>query len=167
MSQNYGDPIIRALIRGLKYDGVKDVAPRLTDVLVITMQIFSLPPAWHPTPRWQWELQPVPLNARRERARGFNQATLLGSLLVQQINLPVADYLHRKTFHKPQVDLPEDKRAQNVKNAFTLKPDSNVGGKTIILLDDVYTSGSTMEECARVLKQGGAREVWGLVIAKG
>ncbi|HBV33173.1 TPA: hypothetical protein DEB72_01420 [Patescibacteria group bacterium] len=167
VSQNYGDPIIRALIRGLKYDGVKDVAPRLADVLVITMQIFGLPPVWHPTPRFEWELQPVPLSAQRERARGFNQAKLLSALLTQQINLPVVDYLRRKKFNKAQVDLPEAKRAQNVKGAFALKPNANVTGKTIILLDDVYTSGATMEECAKVLKTAGAREVWGLVIAKG
>ena len=65
------------------------------------------------------------------------------------------------------MDLPEAKRAQNVKGAFALKPNANVTGKTIILLDDVYTSGATMEECAKVLKTAGAREVWGLVIAKG
>ncbi|MFA4936813.1 MAG: ComF family protein [Patescibacteria group bacterium] len=166
-AQNYSQPTIRALIHGLKYKGITEIAPRLADLLTITLKIFSLPPAWHPTPRQQWILCPVPLTGRRERERGFNQAELLTQLVVEQNNLLGKNLLIRTKFKKPQVDLPTSERHQNVENAFTISKDASIKDQTIILVDDVYTSGSTMEACAKVLKLSGAREIWGLVVAKG
>ncbi len=167
VAQNYSQPTIRALIYGLKYKGITEVTPRLADLLTITLKIFSLPPAWHPTPRAEWTLCPIPLTSKRERERGFNQARLLTKLVAEQNNLPWTDFLTRTKFKKPQVDLPESKRLQNVAGSFKLKSQTQVKDQIIILVDDVYTSGATMNECAKVLKTAGAKEVWGLVVAKG
>ncbi|MFH1866822.1 MAG: ComF family protein [Patescibacteria group bacterium] len=167
VSQPYSQPTVRAIIHGLKYQGITEVAPRLADILTITLQTFALPPAWHPTPRWEWILTPVPLTAKRQRIRGFNQAELIAKLVSKQVNLPLDYYLRRTTFRKAQVDLKNNQRRDNVVGAFKLKPEAELSGKTIILVDDVYTSGSTMEECAKILKTAGTHEVWGLVVAKG
>ncbi len=166
-SQNYADPTVRALIHGLKYDGIKEVAKQLADILAITLKIFSLPPAWHPVPKQNWLLVPVPLSPRRECERGFNQAKVLTQLLAQNTGLSYVELLARTKFIKPQVELPHSERAQNVKNVFKIKPGAKVLNQTIILVDDVYTTGATMNECAKILKEGGALEVWGLVVAKG
>ncbi len=166
-SQNYADPTVRSLIHGLKYNGIKEVAGQLADILTITLKIFSLPPAWHPVAKQNWLLTPVPLFRRRERERGFNQAAVLASLLSVNTGLTYTELLWRTKFKTPQVDLPHEQRPQNVKNVFKIKPGAKILNQTIILVDDVYTTGATMNECAKILKEAGALEVWGLVVAKG
>ena len=64
------------------------------------------------------------------------------------------------------MELSAKERQENVKNAFLIKKPEEISGKKIFLLDDVYTTGSTMEECAKVLKESGAKEVWGISIAR-
>jgi len=66
----------------------------------------------------------------------------------------------------PQVELSEKERQKNIKNVFSLKNPVEIKEKKIFLVDDVYTTGATMEEAARVLKKAGAKEVWGVVIAR-
>lgn len=110
---------------------------------------------------------PVPLHRSRLRQRGFNQAVLLGNALSQQLSLPMLpDTLIRTRPTRPQIELTATERFFNVKNAFTVARPEAVAGKRILLLDDVMTTGSTMNECARELKKAGAEFVVAMTIAR-
>lgn len=115
---------------------------------------------------------PVPLHRSRQRERGFNQA----ELLARRLPLPVANMLVRTRATVSQIDLPAEKRQRNVRGAFALKGgQSNFFpflGKSltvplsVLLVDDVATTGATLNECARVLLEAGAREVRALTAAR-
>ena len=106
---------------------------------------------------------PVPLHPRRERDRGFNQA----DDLARHLGLPVLPLLQRVRFTTSQIELPADARHQNVRDAFALIPDPRSPiPDVVVLVDDVSTTGATLEACARVLKRGGVREVRALTAAR-
>jgi ComF family protein len=110
---------------------------------------------------------PVSLHKKRRRWRGFNQSEEIARELVKYFNLEIsADSLVRVKHKKAQVKLGEKERRENIRNCFAWRAE-NLAGRNIVLLDDVATTGSTLNECARVLKENGAGEVWGLVAAKG
>lgn len=110
---------------------------------------------------------PVPLHPRRERWRGFNQAELIARELADYFNLDMSvGGLIRIKHRKPQTKLNKQDRKNNIKNCFAWRL-GGLSGKKIILVDDVATTGSTLNECARVLKKNGAGEIWGLVAANG
>jgi predicted amidophosphoribosyltransferase len=91
-------------------------------------------------------LMPVPLAKKRLKARGYNQSEELAKELGQII--------------------PAKERKENLKNAFSVKNPNEIKGRKIFLVDDVYTTGSTMAECAIVLKNAGAKQVWGISVAR-
>jgi ComF family protein len=105
---------------------------------------------------------PVPLHHRRRRARGFNQA----ADLARQLGLPVIHALKRRRATPSQTDLPAARRHANVRQAFALRRAADVGGLCIVLVDDVSTTGATLEACARVLVGAGAREVRAVTAAR-
>lgn len=110
---------------------------------------------------------PVPLHVRRLRSRGFNQAVLLGEILAREWQLPMARRaLCRVRWTEPQISLSADERRANVKGAFAVADHAVVAGKHVLLLDDVLTTGSTVEECSRVLKRGGATGVTVVTVAR-
>ncbi|MDD2732332.1 MAG: ComF family protein [Desulfuromonadaceae bacterium] len=110
---------------------------------------------------------PVPLHRSRLRQRGFNQAVLLGNILSHRLALPmVPDALARTRATEPQIELSAAERRVNVKGAFSVKKPERVEGKRILLLDDVMTTGSTMDECAKELKKAGADVVIAITIAR-
>jgi ComF family protein len=110
---------------------------------------------------------PVPLHKRRLRWRGFNQALGLAMAIAKNFNLKISqENLIRVKHKKPQAKLGEIERKENIKNCFAWQGDK-LTGQPVILIDDVTTTGSTLNECARVLKQNKAGEIWGLVVAKG
>jgi competence protein ComFC len=110
---------------------------------------------------------PVPLHPRRLRWRGFNQSVLLARQIGRAYNLPLDCFtLLRKVDTPPQTQLPEEDRRKNMRGAFALSRKTAVKGKCLLLVDDVYTSGATVNECSRVLKQGGARAVFVLTLAR-
>jgi ComF family protein len=111
---------------------------------------------------------PVPLHPKRLRQRGFNQASLLARRLGSALNISV-DYasLQRSRWTEPQTGLSRRQRAANVKGAFSLKSNKKFKGKGILVVDDVLTTGETVEQCVRVLKKDGeAREVAVLTVAR-
>lgn len=119
---------------------------------------------------------PVPLHAKRFRARGFNQAFLLirqWSRIAEALNVELSDIhidrhvLARCRWTESQAGLGRKKRLINIKNAFGLIDASKIKGKRILLVDDVYTTGATADECAKVLLQGGAEYVDILTLARG
>lgn len=111
-------------------------------------------------------LVPVPLHRRREWWRSFNQARLLAQALAQEWGLPLAEALVRVRSTRPQVGLNPQARERNVKGAFAAVAEHIVPGGTYVLVDDVYTSGATLRECARTLLRAGAAEVVALTVAR-
>lgn len=110
---------------------------------------------------------PVPLHPRRLRWRGFNQALLLGRQLSRAYGIPVDPFtLLRIKQTPPQTQLSQEERRRNVRGAFALAPDRSVDGKRILLVDDVYTSGATVDECSRTLRRAGAAQVYVLTLAR-
>jgi ComF family protein len=110
---------------------------------------------------------PIPLHSRRERKRGFNQAELIAEEVAHLAHIPlIPEVLVRIRSTKPQTDLPPEKRRQNVAGAFALRFAEPILGKTLLLIDDVYTTGNTVNEASRVLKEGGASRVCVLTFAR-
>jgi len=167
VAQPYGNPLVRNMIKAWKYDGLKELAQPLLNLLLAALKTYSLPPAWHAVARANWQLVPVPLARRRRLARNFNQAEVLAQGIASALNLKINPLLERQRRTKPQSELRDQERLTNLKGAFKLKDGSQAKDEIFILVDDIYTSGATLEECALVLKQAGAAEVWGLVIAQG
>ena len=109
---------------------------------------------------------PVPLHWRRYFSRGFNQATSLARPLSKQFRIPILKRnLRRVRYTRPQVSLPRKERKSNIVNAFKIRHPAKVAGKKLLLIDDVITTGATLNECARVLKDAGASEVTILTLA--
>ena len=112
-------------------------------------------------------LVPVPLFARRQRWREFNQAEILAEGLAREVHLPVWNCLERVRETETQTHLDRRQRRKNVKDAFRLAKGHKVRDNSYLMIDDVFTTGSTVNECARVLKEHGARQVDVLTVARG
>lgn len=112
---------------------------------------------------------PVPLHWTRRLARGYNQAAALAAGLAQSVGLPCALWALRRTRSTPpQTERTYEQRSSNVRGAFALAVDSSrFRGQTVLLVDDVYTSASTLNECARLLRRAGAVRVVAAVVAHG
>jgi len=149
---------LRNIVHALKYQGRRSIAVTLAG-LMRTAGKDLLSRADY--------VVPVPLHWRREHARGFNQAREIA----RHLGLPVADALIRSRATTPQVELSAEERVANVAGAFGLKrsrfraaPD--LKACRVVLIDDVATTGATLEACARVLKMAGATSVCGLTAAR-
>jgi len=109
---------------------------------------------------------PVPLHPTRERERGFNQASLLSELLSAQTSIRSQRVLERVRYTTTQTALDRSERMENLHNAFRLRKNADVRGLRVLLIDDVLTTGSTLSECARVLKRAGAISVHAATAAR-
>jgi ComF family protein len=152
------DEVIRKAIHELKYRNLRAISPCLAELLADYLRSNPLPGE---------ALVCVPLHPRRLRERGYNQSSLLARELGRRIDLPVIeDCLIRVKQAQPQVRAVDvEERRRNVADAFVCR-DEKVSGKQIILIDDVCTSGATLESCAAALKNKGATSVWGLTLAR-
>lgn len=151
---------VRELIHRYKYD--RHIQLRRPLGLLLAETLAPVVAEWHAD-----LLLPVPLHRRRIRKRGFNQAALLVELLAREWQLPQERHLlQRVRWTEPQVNLPAPARPGNVKGAFALGKGAEVEGKRIILVDDVFTTGSTIAECGRVLKRAGATAVFAVTLAR-
>src|SRR6266487_2119290 len=109
---------------------------------------------------------PVPLHPTRQRERGFNQASLLAELLSAEISIQSKPALERIRYTTTQTALDRAERMENLHNAFRLRKNAEVRGLCVLLIDDVLTTGSTLSECARVLKRAGAISVHAATAAR-
>ena len=152
------DEVIRKAIHQLKYRNLKAISPCLAELLADYLRANPLPGE---------ALVSVPLHPRRLRERGYNQSNLLARELAKRIELPVfEDCLVRVKQARPQARAADvEERRRNVADAFECR-EEKVDGKQIILVDDVCTSGATLESCAAALKNKGAMSVWGLTLAR-
>ena len=110
---------------------------------------------------------PVPLHPVRQRERQFNQAAALAKIMERRTGIPVLDCLKRVRKTTTQTRFDRAERMENLLNAFKMRKNRSVEGKHLIVIDDVFTTGSTVDECARVLKNSGAKSVRVLTVARG
>jgi ComF family protein len=110
---------------------------------------------------------PVPLHRRRERTRGFNQSRILAKSLSCKIERPCEGHVLVRTRNTAsQTGLSHRQRRLNVAHAFVVRNSDRILGKNCLLVDDVFTTGATLNEVAKVLKQAGARKVLALTVAR-
>jgi ComF family protein len=111
-------------------------------------------------------LIPIPLYKSRRRTRGFNQADIIAKYIGEHLTLPVANnILHKTKKTQSQVDLSQDERRQNIVGSFTVVNTDPIKNKTVILVDDIKTTGATLETAACVLDAAGAKKIWAITIA--
>jgi len=151
---------VREAVHDLKYAGRRELARPLARYLVAAYQ--SSP--WQELAGQIDAVVPVPLHQERMAERGFNQSQLLAEHFAQAVGLPVqAGWLHRQRSTRPQVGLDAVGRRANVQGAFWADP--QVAGRSLLLVDDVYTTGATLAACAQVARETGARDVYALALA--
>jgi len=152
------DGVVRQAIHELKYRNLRALAAPLARLLSDYLGTNPVPGE---------VLVPVPLHRKRLRERGYNQSSLLAHELGRLTGLPVVDdCLVRQRHAPPQARTPTvDERRSNVAEAFTCR-DHRLRDRQILLIDDVSTSGATLDACAAALKEVGATSVWGLVLAR-
>ncbi len=148
---------LREAVHRLKYRGWRAVAPVLGGLLADYLENRNLPGE---------VFVPVPLHSKRLRSRGYNQSTLLAAEAGTLLGIPVReDLLKRANDSPPQVEArTRDHRRANVAGNFVASDE--VKGMSVLLVDDVATTGSTLSACAAALKDAGAASVWGLVLAR-
>ena len=106
------------------------------------------------------------MHRSRKRVRGFNQSELIAARLSSLINLRAENHILRKNKKTaPQVGLSGEKRRNNIIGSFSVSNPESVKNKNVILVDDVKTTGATLEEAARVLKNAGAGKIWAVTVA--
>lgn len=159
---DYKDPKTKNLIRVFKYDFVSQLGNPLSKLIVETLEASGLADYFS-----GWTVVPVPLHPKRLNWRSFNQSELLAQELAARLGVEVnRNLITRAKNTTPQADLKHaDERRRNIENAFSLLQDPR--NQKIILVDDLVTSGATANEIAKLLKQGGAQEVWIIAAAHG
>ena len=152
--------VIRKAILSLKYKYSTEVGKELTSIF-----IQDLMKRGHPVKADV--LIPIPLYWYRENTRGFNQSVEIGREVAAQMGWKfIPDLLIKTKSTVSQVELKGNARRQNLKGTFVINSSIKYQVSSIVLFDDVFTTGSTLREAAKVLKRSGAEKVWGLTIAR-
>ena len=156
---------LRELIHLLKYDQVRPAAGVLGRMLAEA--IADLQPLFAGT---ALSVVPVPLHARKLRQRGFNQSELIARAALKLISRPglqlCPGVLVRQRETQSQIDLSRHQRRENMRGAFAIAPAAEIEGRDVLLVDDVFTTGTTASECARVLRRAGASKVYVATVAR-
>lgn len=164
VATSYQEPLVSKAVHLFKYRFLETLAEPLSQLSLKALRSYELP-----LPDL---ILPIPLHPRRLRWRGFNQSWLLAKNLAEKLlpglDLALADnLLIRQRYTLPQMSLKNHtQRHQNVRDAFTVTDPAKIKAQRILLVDDITTTGSTIFECARILKEAGAKEVYAVVIAK-
>lgn len=160
---------LKGAIQNLKYKGVKELVDILIDVTIeywAKYQPFVLDQIKKDAGA-NWAVVPVPLYWYRENGRGFNQSSLLAKSLAYKLGLKYADVLKRTRYTISQAKLNSKQRHSNIKNAFEISPNYQLPTmNSVLLIDDVWTTGSTLRECCWILKHSGIKKVWALTLAR-
>lgn len=156
-SDYYFEGVLRVAIHQLKYRGSRHLAEPLGELMLETLATAAVPAD---------VLVPVPLHASRLAERGYNQSALLADHVSQATGVPVVDGpLRRARPTEPQMALPAVQRRANVTGAFVVQG-RELAGLRVLLVDDVCTTGSTLDACAAALRAAGCAEMWGLTLAR-
>jgi len=170
---HYEEGILKELIHQFKYNFIYDIGELLGELMTEKLKMI------YRECRSAFPIIdiviPVPLHKKRQRARGFNQAEILAKKIAQEFSWQLnTQSLKRIKFSLPQTELTREQRLKNLKEAFqwyNINTEANenlpLQNKNILLVDDVTTTGTTLKECAQILKQKGAGKIWGIVLGKG
>ena len=157
---NYSDPVLQNLIHTFKYKGFKNAGPVLGALTIEYLRRIHINLEGY-------SAVPIPLHARRERERGFNQAQVLALIIANEFGLELTDALIRTKNNKPQAHIKDtDLRKKNIAGSLEVRGRVDIKDKNILLIDDVFTSGATMNEAAMILKRAGAGTIVALVAAR-
>jgi competence protein ComFC len=160
---NYENFLVKKLIQNFKYPPlIKELKRELAQLIISHFLLLDKKPDFS-----DFILMPIPLSKKKLKWRGFNQAEEIAKELAEFFKIPlISDCLFKMRETKDQVELSEKERKENVKGAFFVKNKEKIAGKNILLVDDVFTTGATLEEAARVLKEARAKKIVGIVIAR-
>jgi ComF family protein len=164
---SYNNIVTKELITKFKYEPfIKDIAPTLAYLIFHHIKISE-----NEIINFEKEkclIIPIPSHLKKEKLRNFNPPTEIAKSLSLLLKIPLETNILLKTRQTtPQINLSKKERENNVKNVFMVRDKNNsLINKTIFLVDDVFTTGSTLQEAARVLKNAGAKKVIGMTVAK-
>jgi ComF family protein len=152
---NYENFLVKKLISNFKYPPlIRELKKELALVIISHFLLLDKKPNFS-----DFVLVPIPLSKKKLKWRGFNQAEEIAKELADFLKIPlILDCLIKIKETRDQVELSEKERRKNVKGVFFVR--------NVLLVDDVFTTGATMEEAARVLKETGAKKIVGIVVAK-
>lgn len=157
---------LKSVIKSLKYKFISQLADILVNITIDYWERHEPLLLEKIKKRTIWVVTSVPLYWYRENKRGFNQSSLIGKLFAAKLGLEYKDILKRIRNTKSQVKLTGQDRHQNIKNAFEITENCELKTKNCLLIDDVWTTGSTLRECCYVLKKAGAKFVWAITLAR-
>lgn len=160
ISAHYKFGPLREAIHSYKYDGIFELENYFRPLLIARLK--------NNLPQGDKIVVPIPLYYKKEMKRGFNQAERLAKIIAQEFNLPLENKALKRTKEtEAQMSLKKKERRENIASAFKVITKNKIKNKTILLVDDVATTGLTLDEAAKVLIESGAKKVWGVVIAQG
>lgn len=174
---SYEDTLVKKVIHSLKYQPfLKELATPLAYSIIAHLSLLDNP-IIHPqatkkTPSAarpsSYILCPIPLHKKRLKWRGFNHTEEIAKVLAVALSIPMhTNILERTKNTPPQAELKKEERMRNMQDVFEVQEREFLEGKKVLLLDDVFTTGATLQEAARVLKKAGAHQVFGVVVARG
>ncbi|MBI4692102.1 MAG: ComF family protein [Candidatus Terrybacteria bacterium] len=159
---DYNDKFVKKAVWMLKYRKVKQLAKPLAELMHQRLFVGNLVSD-------KWIIIPIPLSKNRFKERGFNQAELIARYLAEKVSAPMLNNVLVKIKETPsQVSIKNrEERLNNLQGAFAVKNPHLIANKNIILVDDVSTTGATINEARKILKNAGAKKVLALVVARG
>jgi ComF family protein len=163
---SYKSLLVKKLIGCFKYPPyLKTIAPTLSQIIIAYFLLSENQIIFHSQPNVA--LVPIPLFRAHQKKRGYNQSQLIAQELAKAWQIPLLEkaLIKQKTTPK-QVGLNREQRQKNIQGAFLAPFPELIKNKKLFLIDDVFTTGSTMEEAAKTLKRAGAQEVWGIAVAR-
>jgi ComF family protein len=163
---SYQDPLAKKIIRAFKYRPfLKSLDQPLIQIILAHFQISENKILFHS--QGNGCFIPIPISKSKIKRRGYNQSNLLGQGLSAFYSIPILeDVLIKVKETKSQVNLSKKERTENLAGAFLIKDSELIKSKIIFLVDDVFTTGATMEEAAKTLKKAGAKKVFGIAVAR-
>ncbi|MDD4989779.1 MAG: ComF family protein [Candidatus Pacebacteria bacterium] len=161
---SYQNPLVKKMIALFKYKPyIKTLCAHLAFLIISHFALLEKQEIFTPSAI----LMPVPIAPKKEKERGYNQSAVVAKILSLYYKVPLQTKNLIKIKNTPnQVGLKKEKRWGNIAGSFSVRWPELIKAKTIFLVDDVFTTGATMEECAKVLKLAGAKKVWGIAICR-
>jgi ComF family protein len=162
VATEYKNFLVKRLILALKYEPfAREIAKDLANLIKIHFKFLNKKLNFS-----DFILIPIPLSKKKLKWRGFNQAEEIGKDLSRFLKIPlISNCLIKIKKTLPQVILSEKERRKNLKGVFQIQNEEKIKNKKILLVDDVFTTGTTLSEAAKILKNSGAKKVIGLVVA--
>lgn len=163
---SYENSILKETIHYFKYKQIKNLVQPLS---LLAIQFLENNFHFSQLPKNNLLIIPLPLHLRKKKQRGFNQSELIAKKVADYFHLPISSDSLLRTINNPaQITMKNaNDRKLNIQGVFQVKNGYNLKHKTIILIDDIYTTGATIEEAAKILKQAKVKQIIGLVLAKG